>query len=395
MLKHLFKSIWKRKKSNSLIIAEVSIAFIIVFAIALMAIRNYSLYNEPLGFDYEDRWNIQLRAISGSWEENLNADQLKALLVQLKQQAEIENVHLLKNPTFQNWSSISDYELNGRNISFMSNLMDDDAPKDFGVKLVEGRWFGQLDKGQPYEPVIVNQLFAQRYFNERNAIGQNIADIKSENKTEIRIVGIYENFRQIGELNRVQPYVIYQYDKMQNERINNIEIKLKKGITRNYEEKLTLILTGVAPNTEFTVTPWDVRRKSMLEETFFPLIFASIIGAFFILLVALGLFGVLWQNVTSRTPEIGLRRALGATAKGIQIQIITELIIVTILGMIIALVLLIQLPILGFIPEITWSLFWSAQLSATLFMLLLAVLCAYYPGKLATQLLPAEALHYE
>jgi putative ABC transport system permease protein len=394
MLKQLFKIIWKRKKSNGLIVAEVAIAFMVVFVIMLLAIRNFNLYTKPLGFEYENRWNIRLIAVSGSWEEIIGEDELEQLLLQLKQQDEIENVHRLKNPTFQSWSSTSDYELKGRNIDFMFNVMDDNAPQDFGLELTEGRWFGELDKGLSYEPVIVNQLFIERYFNGENAIGQNISDIKSDNKIEQRIVGVFKDFRQIGELNRLTPYVIYQYKK-DKYATRNIEIKLRDGTERSFEEPLMELLTSIAPNWEFTVTPWDVKRENILKQTFLPLLFASVIAAFFILLVALGLFGVLWQNVMSRTPEIGVRRALGATARSIHYQVISELLIVTSLGLFIGLVLVIQLPLSGFIPEISWTLFWSAQLLASLFMLLLAVICAYYPGKMATKLLPADALHYE
>ena len=37
-----------------------------------------------------------------------------------------------------------------------------------------------------------------------------------------------------------------------------------------------------------------------------------VVAAFLLIMVALGLTGVLWLNVTQRTREIGLRRAKGA-----------------------------------------------------------------------------------
>jgi putative ABC transport system permease protein len=49
-----------------------------------------------------------------------------------------------------------------------------------------------------------------------------------------------------------------------------------------------------------------------------------VIAAFLLVMVAFGLFGVLWQNTTQRIPEIGLRRALGADAGSIYRQIIAE-----------------------------------------------------------------------
>ena len=60
-----------------------------------------------------------------------------------------------------------------------------------------------------------------------------------------------------------------------------------------------------------------------------PLIAAGVIAGFLLLMVAMGLTGVLWQTVTQRTREIGLRRAKGATAGDIRTQILGELVVMT------------------------------------------------------------------
>lgn len=398
MLMHILKIIWKRKRANSLIILEIAIAFTVVFTIALMLIANYRLYVEPLGFEYRPMWNISFSSIGGPWEQQRDQPQLQQLVNQLKQQPEIQQVQLLRNPTFRNWRGSNSYEIDGRKIHFLRNHMDDGAPQTFGMKLLRGRWFGVQDKGQSYDPVIVNRRFVEEFYADEEPIGLNISqNEKKEDKSlrEQRIVGVYEDFRQQGELNELTPYVIYRYDITDGGEIHNIEIKIAPGTTIGYEEKLMKLLTGIAPNWEFTVAPWEKLRKSALNETLIPLAMASILGVFLIIMVAMGLFGVLWQNVTSRTQEIGIRRALGATIRGIHWQVISELVIVCFSGIAISLALLIQLPILGIFPELTWSLFWSAQAAAILFMLLLSVSCAYYPGKLATALSPSEALHYE
>lgn len=113
------------------------------------------------------------------------------------------------------------------------------------------------------------------------------------------------------------------------------------------------------------------------------------------IMVAMGLFGVLWQNVTARTQEIGLRRALGSTALQIHRQIITELMVVSFFGVSIAALILVQFPLLGIFSELNWGLFGSAFLLALVLMTLLSIICAFYPGKIATNYSPAEALHYE
>jgi putative ABC transport system permease protein len=69
--------------------------------------------------------------------------------------------------------------------------------------------------------------------------------------------------------------------------------------------------------------------------------------------------------------------------------------IVTFIGIAIAFIGLVQLPMLGVFQELDWPLFWVSLLSAMAFMLTLAALCGYYPGKIATRHSPSEALHYD
>ncbi len=393
MLLHIIKMIWNRKRSNSLIIAEVAIAFMVVFFLAVIAIRNYTLYQIPLGYDYQNMWQVRLFT-GGRWNSESDQETLKQLTTGLDQFAEVQSVNLMRTPTFEDWSWTSSSEINGIEQIYNANSIDDGAAENLNMTLLEGRWFGPQDSGQNYTPVIINRRFADQVFPDQSPIGQNIAE---SNSRERRIVGVFEDFRQFGELHRLTNYVFTRYDiNTPNElNINHIQLKLLPGTTAVFEEALSKRLKGIAPNWEFNIESWDSKRKSHLRETLLPMMILGVIGSFLILMVAMGLFGVLWQNVTGRTQEIGLRRALGATANSIHWQIIAELLVVTLLGIAGAVVLLIQLPILGLFSELNWSLFWPALSVATVFMLLLSATCAFYPGKIATAYVPAEALHYE
>jgi putative ABC transport system permease protein len=155
------------------------------------------------------------------------------------------------------------------------------------------------------------------------------------------------------------------------------------------------MLKALAPENNYSLTSWESQRDRQIKQTTIPLTIFAIIAGFLIIMVAMGLFGVLWQNVTGRTHEIGLRRALGATAASIHKQIIGELMIVTFIGIAIAFIGLVQLPMLGVFQELDWPLFWVSLLSAMAFMLTLSALCGYYPGKIAIRYSPSQALHYE
>ena len=52
-------------------------------------------------------------------------------------------------------------------------------------------------------------------------------------------------------------------------------------------------------------------------------------------MVGLGLTGVVWQSVTQRIREFGLRRAKGATIRSVRAQVLTEMMIMTSLALIV------------------------------------------------------------
>jgi len=396
MIAHIFKMIWNRKKSNALIIAEVAIAFMVIFALSVLAIRNFNLSQIPLGFDYDNMWRVEV-SNAASWDPAKDQPTIMQILLSLEQESEIESVSLMSSPTFKNWVWSTSYDLDGQEIAFMANRINDGAAESFGMELQAGRWFGPQDDGQNYLPVLVSQLFVDKYFPGQDIIGKNIASDENRESTEMRVVGVFKAFRQLGEFSRLRPYVFHRINLNEPHRrpLSGIELKLKPDTKIIYEEKLLKLLKGIAPQWDYDIKTWSSQRETMMRETLLPMIVLSIVGCFLIIMVAMGLFGVLWQNVTSRTHEIGLRRALGATANQIQNQIVGELLLVSLLGIAFAFIILVQLPMLGVFVELDWPLFFKSLIVATVFMLTLAALCAYYPGKVATNYAPAEALHYE
>ena len=71
-------------------------------------------------------------------------------------------------------------------------------------------------------------------------------------------------------------------------------------------------MQAIAPNWSFEVQPLYESRDSNFKRRLLPIIVVGVVAIFLLIMVALGLTGVLWQNVTQRTKEIGLRRAKGA-----------------------------------------------------------------------------------
>lgn len=133
---------------------------------------------------------------------------------------------------------------------------------------------------------------------------------------------------------------------------------------------------------------------------------SSITGTFTILLSAIasislivggiGIMNMMLTNVTERTREIGLRKAIGATKNDITWQFLAESVMLTVIGGVIGI-------LLGYVLSKIIAQFGGLQTQVTLSSVLLSVgvsgmigiVFGYYPARSAAQLNPIEALRYE
>ena len=133
----------------------------------------------------------------------------------------------------------------------------------------------------------------------------------------------------------------------------------------------------------------------MLRDDVPTLAAGGLIAAFLLAMVALGLTGVLWLNVTQRTREVGLRRAKGATARSIQRQLRGEVLVLTSIAVTVGLLVVVQFPILRLFTTVEWTVYASGLVISMVLIYLLTIACAWAPSRLASSIEPAEALRWE
>jgi putative ABC transport system permease protein len=125
--------------------------------------------------------------------------------------------------------------------------------------------------------------------------------------------------------------------------------------------------------------------------------YLTVIIALFVLInIFLGTIGILWYNTNLRIHEIGIKRALGSTGKGIKRLLITENMIIAGTGLLIVLLIVLQIPILvnrqG--PPEPGVLLQSIIISA-ISMIILVFLSTWIPATIASKIRPAVALKTE
>jgi putative ABC transport system permease protein len=409
MTRHIFKLIWNRKRVNFLMMTEILVSFFVLTAVVGLAVYMADNWRKPIGFDYENVWNISvdMRQTSDDTFTEQQSDTIRQVLLAVRSFPEIEQVAGTMLPPFSiGAASVSEYNLQGRRIEFGVEEVTDEFKDLLGLRMTEGRWFGPEDTGANYDPVVVNKSMRDDLAFAGAVVGMNIqpdlmpGETEHETRRERRVIGVVEAFREDGELDGMANYVLYRKNlanptSRRDRPPRNILVKVQPGTTADLEERLIRRLQSVAPEWSFDVGRLEDARASAISIAMAPLMAVGLIAAFLMLMVALGLLGVLWQNVTQRVREIGLRRAKGAPRERVQRQILGEIAVMTSLALGVGLAVAVQLPLLDviyFVPTRVYVIAFGISVAA---IYLMTLLCAWYPSRMATRIEPAEALRYE
>ncbi len=397
MFRHLLKLAWKRKSRNVMLTLEILLAFVIVFAVAAFAVRSVQLYRMPIGFQYENVWSVHMRFPDDTAIDTAIYDNFRRTLEAMP---EVEAVGFAHSTPFTNSTWNSDMEApSGATIYTDMFGISDGFFEVAGMKATQGRLFSPEDDGSAATPVVLNRRLAGALFPGIDPVGKTYLDGSKDSKERrtMKVVGVVEDFRNKGEFMAPVNMMIERFVPGKNVHGGRvIVLRMVPGTPRGAEVALAQKLNQVRNDWSYEIAPLTEKRKSQMRGQLVPMILMSVVASFLLVMVAFGLFGVLWQNTTRRIPEIGLRRALGASAVQIYRQIIAEQMLLSSAAMAVALVLLVQLPVTGALGEsLNWHVFAGATALSMGVIYLISLLCSLYPGWRASRLSPTEALHYE
>ncbi|MBI4851037.1 MAG: ABC transporter permease [Acidobacteria bacterium] len=401
MIKQLFKIVWNRKKANFLIMMEVLISFLVVFLVMVSSIYFTDIYMYPLGYSYKDVWAVQID--TGAY--NPEADKLKEqeiakkIMQAAKDFPEVEALAGINVIPFDNNEWRTGFEFAGKSYSPAINYVTDELPEVLDIKLLEGRWFNKEDDAISETPVVINQALSRELYGSESAVGK-VFESGLKSKKVYKVVGLVSDFRDDGELAELKSYMFQRNNLSSTDTekmllVDHFIIKLRPGTPAALEEKLVKTFTSIAKDWSFNIEALEDIRYKRMKSTLTPILTASIVAVFLMIMVALGLSGVLWQSVTQRIKEIGLRRAKGATQGKIYYQILGELLVITSIALFVGTIIVIQIPLLGFLNFVSIKVYVITLLISWAIIALLTVICGLYPSSIAANIPPAEALHYE
>ena len=418
MTRHLISLIWNRKRHNFLLAVEIFFSFVVLFGVAFIGLKFADNWRQPLGFDIDRVWNVNVTRTGPPRGQAGVFATYQQLVAATRELPQVESVAAAVTAPYSDTNWNSDEKLaDGRSVEYGVNAATDDFPNVLSLQLVHGRWFSREDDADALKPVVINRRLARTIFGTDEAAGQilrvqHVPDAPpDEPRGDKRVIGVVEDFRKDGELSDPGNFLFHRFrldvdgtTPTPQQFPSVLVLRVAPGTTAAFEETLVKRLQAASGGWTFNVQPMTEQRHDKLQLFATPLIVIAIIAGFLLLMVALGLTGVVWQSVTQRTREFGVRRAHGATMANVRRQVLGELAVLSTLALLAAVFLVVQLPFLPFDTREYYLVASMASERGVFFASIalsvaaiygLTLLCGWYPSRLATRIQPAEALHYE
>jgi putative ABC transport system permease protein len=273
--------------------------------------------------------------------------------------------------------------------------------KTFGIQVLKGRSFNDQDTASSVKVAIVNEELANRYlkgmdpFQQRLSIEQIIpGQPKLGPAVEWQIVGIIHNVRY-GNFRDDNPEIDVPFTQ-------SLSPTVTMGV-RTTEDPAAMTKTiaaavhSVDPQIALASlrTMDQVKDEALGEDRYTMVLFASF-AAVSLLLAAVGIYGLMAFAVAQRTPEIGLRLALGAGKLGVLWLVLREASLLAAVGLGIGLA---GSVLVGRIMQTTLygvaAMDFAVLVSVAVILFLTAMFASYLPARRAASIDPMQALRTE
>ena len=266
------------------------------------------------------------------------------------------------------------------------------------IPLRKGRDFGPQDFDAKAPLVgIANDAMVRQYFPNEDPLGKRVRWVRNANVEWITIVGVVGDVKHFGLDLPEQPGLYSPYTQINPwKRWMTFAVRTQSDPAamgpmvkqQIWKVDSQLPITKVQTMTEVSAASFAARRFNMLLLTLF--------SCLALILAAVGVYGVMSYAVTQRTPEIGIRMALGAQMGDVMKLVMKSGLVLALIGIVVGLggafALTRLMTSLLFAVEPTDKATFAI---VSLCLLVTALIACYLPARRATKVDPLVALRYE
>jgi macrolide transport system ATP-binding/permease protein len=274
-----------------------------------------------------------------------------------------------------------------------------------GTKVVMGRGIGVQDTSTAPPVTVVNQAFVRTFFKGANPIGHRIGSPNSPGDYEV--VGVVEDtaYQSVEWKNHEMFFVPNMQRPLSAKGPIDEDTSLYAGAIvvqtaqpmSDMETQARRTLSAINANMSVVkFQTFDQQIADQFTEERMIARLTQLFGGLALLLATIGLYGVTAYSVVRRTPEIGIRMALGATRSGVVGMILRAAALQAALGLAIGIpaALLCVRYVKAQLYQIT-SINWMILAGAIVALAMAACVAGIMPARRAASIDPVQALRMD
>ncbi len=290
-------------------------------------------------------------------------------------------------------------------------------PKMRNRRMVQGRFFTDLEMGERLPVCVINQTVAARLFPLSTPVGKFVR-VKG---FYYKIIGIIQDEGQMvgtdagsaggnAQAQMMIPFstLMDQYGEtffrfrtgsFEAEKVEFHEAVIRVEDVSQVESRAEAVRHLMTSNHKKQdwriIVPVELLKQAERTKRIFSIVLGSI-AAISLLVGGIGIMNIMLASVTERTREIGIRRALGARQADIVVQFLIETVLLAGVGGVLGVALGLGIPIAvqKFAGVTTVIKMWSPILAFSI-SVITGIAFGIYPARRAAKMNPVEALRHE